>query len=112
MWCRENERRLREAVSDLATFNDTWPALANAANAANMETLVSWQGRIDGPGLASKLRSLRSALSGAVPAGAVASHPRTAAEIRDGALALLDELATVRAAVSTKALASGRSPVS
>ncbi|WP_277349252.1 MULTISPECIES: hypothetical protein [unclassified Streptomyces] len=42
----------------------------------------------------------------------MASHPRTAAELRDSALALLDELAAVRAAVTTKALAPGRSPVS
>ncbi|GHG05549.1 hypothetical protein ACFFSH_40015 [Streptomyces filamentosus] len=100
-WARENERRLRGAVADLTAFNDTWPSLTTLASA---KTLLSWTARLDGPALAAKLHRLHPALSGDIPAGAAVSPPHTAAQIRNGALALLNELASVRNAVSTKAL--------
>ncbi|MGW1037885.1 hypothetical protein ACWD4Z_37575 [Streptomyces antibioticus] len=92
-WCQTNERRLREALSDLATFNDTWPELARAATS---QTLSAWVARLDGPGLAARLRILRLVLSRPVPADAVASHPVPAESLRVNALDLLDELAYAR----------------
>jgi hypothetical protein len=92
-WCRANERRLREALGDLTTFNDTWPELARIATT---ETLSSWVSRLDGPQLAVRLRILRTVLTHEIPADAVASHPVPADELRRSALALLDELVDAR----------------
>ncbi|GGZ84002.1 hypothetical protein [Streptomyces rubiginosohelvolus] len=87
-WSRASERRLREALGGLSTFNDTWPELARTATS---QMLSTWVRDLDGPGLAARLRILRVVLSRPVPDGAVASHPTPADELRLSALALLDE---------------------
>ncbi|MEU2078610.1 hypothetical protein [Streptomyces sp. NPDC013489] len=92
-WSQANERRLREAVGDLSTFNDTWPELARRASS---QALSDWVARLDGPRLAARLRILRRVLSSPVPDTAVASHPLPAEELRLSALALLDELVDAR----------------
>uniref|UniRef100_UPI003F494018 hypothetical protein n=1 Tax=Streptomyces sp. CA-136453 TaxID=3240050 RepID=UPI003F494018 len=99
-WCQANERRLREALGDLSTFNDTWPALARVATS---ERLSGWVHDLDGPGLAARLRILRPLLSSPVPDEAVASHPVPADELRCSALALLDELVEARVSVDLPA---------
>lgn len=92
-WCHANERRLREAVHDLATFNDTWPDLALAAPAGE---LTNWATHLDGPGLAARLRGLRPVLTFGPPPSAEASHPLTATALRDEVRALLDEMIAAR----------------
>ncbi|MGW8730506.1 hypothetical protein ACWGNF_31270 [Streptomyces sp. NPDC055808] len=99
-WSQANERRLREALGGLSTFNDTWPDLARVATS---EKLSAWVHDLDGPGLASRLRILRPVLSRPVPDGAVASHPVPAGELCRSALALLDELVDARNSVALPA---------
>ncbi|MFD4178179.1 hypothetical protein [Streptomyces anulatus] len=95
-WCHANTARLRGAVWDLATFNDTWPALSHAAST---DELAAWVKELDGPALAARLRGLRHVLTDRVPDGASASHPLGATAVRDAALELLAELNAARHSV-------------
>ncbi|RLU79693.1 hypothetical protein CTZ27_36280 [Streptomyces griseocarneus] len=89
-WCRENEDRLRVAALRLADAAPSWPQLARATD--DGRRLATAAAELDGPALADRLRRLQLILDARhtdLPTG-------DAATARTEALALMDELRTVR----------------